>query len=262
MRPVLFLLIAAAMLAADHAATAQQPQRPPQQQAAPKVAPPKPYKPVALKLPTPMNDASLRSVPQAARRSRAEEGSRRARQAVVAQGFFWEGENGDKADKKKSGADNLAAALGLADKDSDGWDILMGYAADPTDDALPRETGRDLRAGRSRLRGKGSRRGRQGDADRSRRLGLPGRGRRRGPRHAAAEGAGVRKARPAFRARDARPGPRRRRRTRRRCSRSSRRPARSVMSPGEAVAPLGNDQLCYIKDGADWKITGFIGGEQ
>ena len=31
---------------------------------------------------------------------------------------------------------------------------------------------------------------------------------------------------------------------------------------GEAVAPLGNDQLCYIKDGADWKIAGFIGGEQ
>ena len=31
---------------------------------------------------------------------------------------------------------------------------------------------------------------------------------------------------------------------------------------GEAVAPLGNDQLCYVKEGADWKIAGFIGGEQ
>ena len=51
---------------------------------------------------------------------------------MVAQGFFWEGENGDKADKKKSGADNLAAALGLANKDTDGWDILAGYAGDPT----------------------------------------------------------------------------------------------------------------------------------
>jgi hypothetical protein len=31
---------------------------------------------------------------------------------------------------------------------------------------------------------------------------------------------------------------------------------------GDTVAPLGNDQLCYVKDGAGWKIAGFIGGEQ
>src|SRR5581483_579044 len=30
----------------------------------------------------------------------------------------------------------------------------------------------------------------------------------------------------------------------------------------EAIAPLGNDQICYVKSGADWKIAGFIGGDQ
>jgi hypothetical protein len=29
----------------------------------------------------------------------------------------------------------------------------------------------------------------------------------------------------------------------------------------ESIAPLGNDQLCYIKDGSGWKIAGFVGGE-
>ena len=31
--------------------------------------------------------------------------------------------------------------------------------------------------------------------------------------------------------------------------------------PADSVSPLGNDQLCYIKEGANWKIVGFIGGE-
>jgi hypothetical protein len=28
----------------------------------------------------------------------------------------------------------------------------------------------------------------------------------------------------------------------------------------EAVSSLGGDQLCYIKDGASWKIIGYFGG--
>ena len=27
----------------------------------------------------------------------------------------------------------------------------------------------------------------------------------------------------------------------------------------DTIAPLGNDQICYIKDGKDWKVTGYIG---
>ena len=28
----------------------------------------------------------------------------------------------------------------------------------------------------------------------------------------------------------------------------------------DALSPLGNDQLCYSKEGAGWKISGFVGG--
>ena len=70
-----------------------------------------------------MNDAGF----EAFRKQLGEAAQKKDRAAlaklVVAQGFFWEAENGDKADKKKSGADNLAAALGLANKDSDGWEF-------------------------------------------------------------------------------------------------------------------------------------------
>ena len=31
--------------------------------------------------------------------------------------------------------------------------------------------------------------------------------------------------------------------------------------PADALSPLGNDQLCYVKDAAGWKIAGFVGGE-
>ncbi len=27
----------------------------------------------------------------------------------------------------------------------------------------------------------------------------------------------------------------------------------------DAVAPIGNDQICYVKDGGAWKIGGYIG---
>src|SRR5215813_3973751 len=56
---------------------------------------------------------------------------------VVGQGFSWLRENGDRADKSKSGVDNLAAALGLNNKDSAGWDMLASFADDPTGGPLP-----------------------------------------------------------------------------------------------------------------------------
>ena len=28
----------------------------------------------------------------------------------------------------------------------------------------------------------------------------------------------------------------------------------------DAIAPIGNDQICYVKDGDAWKIGGYIGG--
>jgi hypothetical protein len=32
--------------------------------------------------------------------------------------------------------------------------------------------------------------------------------------------------------------------------------------PADSLNPLGNDQVCYSKEGGAWKISGFIGGEQ
>jgi hypothetical protein len=29
--------------------------------------------------------------------------------------------------------------------------------------------------------------------------------------------------------------------------------------PADSIAPLGNDQVCYLKDASGWKIAGYIG---
>src|SRR5262249_13858774 len=82
-----------------------QPQRPGGPQTptmqAPAQAPIKPYKAVAVAMPTPLNDPSY----DAFRKQLADVAKRKDRNAlarlVVSQGFFWETENGDKADKAK-----------------------------------------------------------------------------------------------------------------------------------------------------------------
>ena len=56
---------------------------------------------------------------------------------MVAKDFFWLGEKGDRADKKRPGIDNLTRALDLNAKDGSGWEALAGYAADQTGMALP-----------------------------------------------------------------------------------------------------------------------------
>src|SRR5262249_61425175 len=61
---------------------------------------------------------------------------------VVAQEFFGEGENGDRADKKKSGVDKLGEAVGgLTGRDPQGWEALAAAAQDPTLEALPDHNG-------------------------------------------------------------------------------------------------------------------------
>ena len=100
-----------------------------------------PYKPVAITSPQPMTDASF----EAMRKQLGEAAQRKDRAAmarlVVAQGFFWQRENRNAADKRKSGFDNLSAALGLANKEGAGWDILSGYAEDPGASPSPEHKG-------------------------------------------------------------------------------------------------------------------------
>jgi hypothetical protein len=74
--------------------------------------------------PQALNDAAL----EALRKQLGEAAQRKDRAAlaklIVAQGSFWIGEKGDRADKRRSGVDNLAAALGLSNKEGAGWECL------------------------------------------------------------------------------------------------------------------------------------------
>jgi hypothetical protein len=165
MRPVYSLrssLVLAAALITAIPAVAQQPPRPnqlpppgppqaapqrpqggpPGQAQAPAPAPIKPYTPLAVTMPAPVNDPSF----DAFRKQLADIANRKDRAAltklVVAQGFFWDGEQGDKADKKKSGVDNLSAALGgLTGPNAQGWESLAAAAVDPTLEPLPDKKG-------------------------------------------------------------------------------------------------------------------------
>jgi hypothetical protein len=114
---------------------------PPGRGGPPPMAPPKPYKPVAVTLPQPYSDPSF----EAFRKELGEIAARKDRAAlagrVVANGFFWMGERGDKANKRKSGIDNLAAAIGLDGRNGGGWEILTAAANEATLEPIPDKKG-------------------------------------------------------------------------------------------------------------------------
>ena len=184
---------------------------------------------------------------------------RKALAGLVAPNFFWMGEKGDKADKKKPGVENLAKAIQLDGKEAPGWEMLGAAAADPTgtpfpdrkdticspadptfnaqefealakstgteegDWAYPTQTGLEVHAGPQ-------------------------------PNSPVVEKLGLHFVRVM---QDTAPG-------------SQDSPMLQVVTPSgktgfvpaEALSPLGNDQLCYSKEGGGWKISGFIGGDQ
>jgi len=137
------LVLAAGLLTLP--AAAQQPPAPqapggPQAPAAP--APIAPYQPVAIKMPAPSTDASF----AAFRKQLADVAKRKDRNAlaklVVGQGFFWESESGDKADKKKNALANLEQAIGpFSGANAPGWEVLAQAAEDPTLEPLPNHAG-------------------------------------------------------------------------------------------------------------------------
>ena len=89
------ILVTALITGAMSAAAQKQP---------PPAAPPKPYKALAITPPMPVADPSF----DAFRKQLGEVAQKKDRAAlarlVVAQGFFWERENGDRADKRKPGS--------------------------------------------------------------------------------------------------------------------------------------------------------------
>ena len=128
----------AAVLLLPVAGFAQQPGLP--NLTPPPAAPIKPYQPVAVKPPAPLNDPGF----VALRKQIAEVAEKKDRAAlaklVVAQNFFWV-QDKDLADPHKSGIDNLAKAVDLDAKDGSGWDTLAGYANEPTASKSPQQKG-------------------------------------------------------------------------------------------------------------------------
>ncbi len=100
----------------------------------------KPYHAVAVTPPPAYNDPSF----AAFRKQLADVVAKKDRAAlahmVVAQNFFWV-QDRDLADKRKAGIDNLAKAINLDAKDGSGWDVLNGYADEPTAAELPEQKG-------------------------------------------------------------------------------------------------------------------------
>lgn len=250
-------LAAALVIAAPLAATAQQKQPP--QKGPPPPAPAKPYTPIAVKIPAPLNDPSY----EAFRKQLGELAAKKDRaglaKLVVDQGFFWEGEKGDQADKKKSGIDNLSAAIVLGGKQPIGWDILQGYAMDPTATPFPGKQGvvcapADPQFDEKQLEEVAKTTGTDpGDfaypmADTVEVRSAP---RADAP---VTEKLGMVLIRIMPDPKQAAPKP-------------NEVPLVRVVTPSgkvgyisaDVLAPLGNDQLCYVKDASGWKITGFVG---
>jgi hypothetical protein len=249
----LIAAFAAVLISGAGAAGAQQKQPP--AQPAPQAAPVKPYKTVAVTLPKPMTDTGLEDLRKQI--GAAAEKKDRAALAglVVAKGFFWERENGDGADKAKSGVDNLSAALGLGNKDGAGWDMLAGYAEEPTAAPSPQHNGALCAPADPTFDGPAFDallKATQTDVGE---WGYPV-----SPNievHAAAQANApvIDKLALAF--------------VRVMPEASTNAPSwlRIVTPAGkvgfvsiDSIAPIGNDQICYVKDGSAWKIGGYIGG--
>ena len=243
---------------------APQPQgQPPAQAQQQAPAPAKPYKPIAVSIPAPPNDPSF----DAFRKQLGEVAQKRDRAAlaklVVAKDFFWEGESGDKADKKKSALDNLGTALGgFTGANAGGWETLEAAANEPSMEsygdkknvmcspaapqfdeqafeAVAKDTGTEVDEWAfPTANGVDVRASAQPNAPVIEKLGMNLV--RVLPDQPSTSGAAA----------DATPAVR-------------------VVTPSgktgfvsaDTVAALISDQLCYLKDATGWKITGYIGGD-
>jgi hypothetical protein len=237
----------------------QPPQASPQPQPAQKIAPPKPYTAVPVTLPKPYADAGF----DAFRKQLGAIAARKDRGALarlVANDFFWMGGQGDKANKKKSGIDNLAAALGLDGKDGSGWQALTEIANEATLEAIPDRKGvmcapasptYDEKAAEQLAKATGTepsdwgytekpgvevRSAAQPNAPVIERLGMHLV--RVLPEQPATNGAAQQQ--PAF-MRVVTPS------------------GKTGFVPADTIAPLGTDQICYRNDAGAWKIVGYAG---
>jgi hypothetical protein len=179
---------------------------------------------------------------------------------VVATNFFWLGEKGDQANKKKSGIDNLAAAMELDAKEGWGWMGLAQAAKETTLEPVPERKGImcapanpmfDEMAAEQVAKDTGTD---PADWAVPTKPGLEV--------HAAAQAnapvidkLGVN----LLRVMEAPPAA---------GGQQPPSPFVRVVTPGgkvgfvleEALAPLDQSQICYVKDATGWKITGYANG--
>ncbi|MGA7405289.1 MAG: hypothetical protein WBW67_10945 [Pseudolabrys sp.] len=251
MRSIGLISVLATLLIASSALGQNQPRV----QQPPPPTKPGPYKPVAISPPKAISEATF----EAFRKQINEAAQRKDREAltklVIGQGFFWLGEKGDRADKRKSGVDNLAAALGLNSKDGAGWDMLASFAEDPTGSPLPEHKGTLCAPADPTFDGKAFNDLMQATQTDPGDWAYP-----------VADGVEVRtmpqpnapvieKLAAAFVRAMPEDGP------------NIPTFLRVVTPAGktgyvlvDSVAPIGNDQICYVKDASGWKIGGYIGG--
>ena len=238
----------------------QRPGQPPQPQQ-PAAAPVAPYQPIAISAPKPVADPSF----EAFRNQIAEAAKRKDKKALtglVSATFFWQGEKGDKADKKKKPIDNLAKALALDAKDGSGWEALTGYAADPTGAPFPDKKDTICAPADPDFDAKALEALAQSTKTDESEWGYPMqpnvevRGTPQ-PNAPVIEKLGMHFVR--VMQDDTPPNPQQQQAPMLRIVTPS---GKVGFVPGEAIAPLGNDQICYAKEAAGWKIAGFIGGDQ
>jgi len=224
----------------------------------PPMAPVKPYQAIAVTPPAVYNDASF----VAFRKQLAEVVEHKDRAAltklIVAQGFFWM-QDKDLADKRKSGIANLATAIDLDAKDGSGWATLVGFANDPTGEALPDHQGVICAPAEPNLDAKAFEGLIQATQTEPSDWGYPAKDGLE-VRSAAKSNAPVVEKLGATLLRvlpDSAPP-----------DDPSQPPFLHVAAPSgktgfvplEAISGLGGDQMCYAKDAGGWKITGYFGG--
>jgi hypothetical protein len=252
MRSVLLPAFAAAVAALP--AHAEEPRQP---------APPKAYKTIPVTVAQPYADPSFAEF----RKTLADIASKKDRAAlgkVTASEFFWMSENGDKADKKKSGIDNLAAALELDAKEGIGWEALKAASNEATLEAAPDRKGILCSPANPKFdEAAADAVAKDTDTDPAEwgYISKPDAVVRDAAKADAAviDKLGVLLVRimPEPQAAPAAGAP------------PQIQPFLRIVTPAgkvgyvaeEFIAPLGTDQLCYVKDGSGWKVAGYAGND-
>jgi hypothetical protein len=252
------LTFAAVVAAFAESGSAQQGQLPLPGFRPPPPAAIKPYQTVAVAPPSALNDPSFTAFRNQLGEVAAHKNRAALAKIVVTQNFFWI-QDKNLADPRRSGIDNLAKAIELDAPDGSGWQILGGFATEPSAAESPQQPGvfcapADPKLDLSALEALAK--ATQTDPSE---WGYPNQD---GVEvHAAAQpssqvieklGANLVRVLPdtsppanpnqSFFLHVATPS------------------GKSGYVDSQSLSPLGGDQICYSKQGGAWKIAGYLGG--